>query len=766
MSGPVTITLNGRAVEATAGEMLIAVADREGVSIPRFCYHPKLSVAANCRMCLVEVEGARGPVPACATPVMDGMEVQTRSEFAREAQRATMEFLLINHPLDCPICDQGGECELQDLALEYGGDISRYSEARRVVLDPDLGPLVSTDMTRCIHCTRCVRFTEEIAGEQELGAFGRGEFMKIGTYIQRAMNSELSGCVIDLCPVGALNARPSRMSARAWELDNHPGLGEHDGVGSRLSRHTLRGRQIRCVPLVEETINESWLSDRDRFSYQAAAHPDRLCWPLARHRNSWARVSWEEALDRAAEALAESGEKAGLIHPSSTVEECFRFQQLLRRCGARTVEHRARMSDFRGGRQYPHVPTLGCTMDQLAESDVVVLLGSFLRHDQPILNHRLRQAVNAGTEVWIINPAPFDWNFAPAQEVVLSPRKWLTLLHTLERSPAVTGRKSGSRFSGQLAQRLGEAENALFWLGPLALNHPDASLLYASAHNLCNQTGARLGTLPEGANAPGAWLTGCVAHRGPGGAPVDGMDLSARLQEPPDLWVFYGMDPACDVADPAQLRRALAAARTTIGFQSFMPDPEQLPYDLLLPIPTVGERSGHLINLEGRWQSMTAAVPPPGEVRDGTEVLVELLRATGHAPGLAGTSLVAHCRGLEGRTVRVKKPSRTSKRLSDKGLLRVGSPSIYQQDPVSRHAHALQQSGLGQDLVLRLHPETLGKYGLTHATHARLSQDGERIELPLVADPRMPLDCVYLATGDARLGRLGNAFGEVDLSHV
>ena len=765
MSGSVTITLNGRAVEATAGEMLIAVADREGVSIPRFCYHPKLSVAANCRMCLVEVEGARGPVPACATPVMDGMEVQTRSEFAREAQRATMEFLLINHPLDCPICDQGGECELQDLALEYGRDISRYSEARRVVRDPDLGSLVSTDMTRCIHCTRCVRFTEEIAGEQELGAFGRGEFMKIGTYIQRAMNSELSGCVIDLCPVGALNARPSRMSARAWELDNHPGLGEHDGVGSRLSRHTLRGRQIRCVPLVEETINESWLSDRDRFSYQAAAHPDRLCWPLARHRDRWVRVSWEEALDRAAAALAESGGKAGLIHPSSTVEECFRFQQLLRRCGARTVEHRARMSDFRGGGQYPRVPTLGGPMDRLAESDVVVLLGSFLRHDQPILNHRLRQAVHSGTEVWIINPAPFDWNFAPTREAVLSPRKWLTLLRALDRAAAAE-RKGGARFPEQLAQRLGEAENARFWLGPLALNHPDASLLYASARTVCQRTGAGLGTLPEGANAPGAWLTGCVAHRGPGGTAVDGMDLSARCQEPPDLWVLYGMDPACDVADPAQLRRALAAARTTIGFQSFIPDPAHLPYDLLLPIPTVGERTGHLINLEGRWQPMTAAAPPPGEVRDGGETLAGLLRATGHAPGLAGASLVAHCRGLEGRAVGTGKPPRSGRRLPDRGLLRVGSPSIYQQDPASRHAHALQQTGLGQALVLRLHPETLDEYGLTHATHARLSQDGETLKLPLAADPQMPRDCVYLATGDTRLGRLGNAFGVVDLHHV
>ena len=763
MSDPVTITLDGRAVEATAGESLIAVADREGVPIPRFCYHPKLSVAANCRMCLVEVAGARGPAPACATPVVDGMEVRTRSGFTREAQRATMEFLLVNHPLDCPICDQGGECELQDLALEYGGDVSRYSEARRVVPNPDLGPLVSTDMTRCIHCTRCVRFTEEIAGEQELGAFGRGEFMKIGTYVQRAMNSELSGCVIDLCPVGALNARPSRMSARAWELSDHPGLGEHDGVGSHLSRHTLRGRQIRCVPRVEETLNESWLSDRDRFSYQAAAHPDRLRWPLLRHRDRWVRVGWEEALDRAAEALAEPGEKAGLIHPSSTVEECFRFQQLLRRCGARTVEHRTRMSDFRGGGQYPGMPSLGRAVNRLAEHDVIVLLGSHLRHDQPILNHRLRQAARSGTEVWIINPTAFDWNFTPTEEAILSPREWLALLRTVADSPAARPGSAGERFPADLARRLAKAENALIWLGPLALNHPDASLLVASARAAGERTGARLGTLPEGANAPGAWLTGCVAHRGPGGASVDGMDLSARLREPPESWVFYGLDPACDVADPAGLRQAMAAARTTIGFLSFVPDPRRLPYDLLLPVSTVGERAGHLINLEGRWQSMAAAAPPPGEARDGAEALVELLRATGHAPGLAGGSLIAHCRGLEARAVVPENPAESEPRLPERGLLRVGSPSMYQQDPVTRHAHALQQTDLARDLALRLHPEILSERGLENATRVRLSQGETTLELPVTIDPRMPRDCAYLPTGDLRLEQLGDAFGVVDL---
>ncbi len=763
MSGPVSLTLDGRAVAATAGEPLIAVADREGVPIPRFCYHPKLSVAANCRMCLVEVEGARGPVPACATPVTDGMVARTRSSLAREAQRATMEFLLINHPLDCPVCDQGGECELQDLALEYGRGVSRYSEARRAVPDPDLGPLVSTDMTRCIHCTRCVRFTEEIAGEQELGAFGRGEFLKIGSYVQRALRSELSGCVIDLCPVGALNARPSRMRARAWDMDARPGLGEHDGVGSHLSRHILRGRQIRCVPRAEETLNEVWLSDRDRFSYQAAAHPDRLRWPLARHRGRWVRVDWEEALERAAEALAEAGEIAGLIHPSSTVEECFRFQQLLRGCGARTVEHRLRASDFRGGGQYPLAPSLGCAASRLAERDVIVLLGAHLRHDQPILNHRLRQAARAGAEVWIVNPVAFDGTFAPAREATLSPRQWLPLLRAAADPSTPRGEEGAADFADALARRLEEAERALIWLGPLALNHPDASLLFAAARALGARTGARLGVLPEGANAPGAWLTGCVAHRGPGGAAVDGVDLSRRLREPPDLWALYGLDAACDVADPARLRRALAAARTTIAFQAFLPDSESPPCDLLLPIPTVGERGGHLINLEGRWQSMAPATPPPDEARDGAETLAALSRATGRAPGLAGAALIAHCRGLEARALAVEEPPESAPRIPERGLLRVGSPSIYQQDPATRRAHALQQTELARELALRLRPETRDELGLGDAARAVLAQDGATVRLPVTVDPGVAPDCVYLPTGDARLAGLGDAFGVVEL---
>ena len=754
MSAAVTLSIDGREVEARAGEMLIAVADRAGVPIPRFCYHHRLSVAANCRMCLVEVAGARGPAPACATPVADGMEVRTSSDAARAAQRATMEFLLLNHPLDCPICDQGGECELQDAALERGAGAARTAEPRRVVPDPDLGPLVSTDMTRCIHCTRCVRFTEEIAGERELGAFGRGEFLKIGTYVRAALRSELSGCVIDLCPVGALNARPSRMRARAWELERAPGLGEHDGVGSRLYHHTLRGRVVRSVPREAADINESWLSDRDRFSYQAAEHPDRLRAPQARRHGHWREIDWDEACALAARALAADIPKAGLIHPSAALEECLLFERLLRGCGAATVEHRLRQSDFRGGAQYPLTPGLGLPLAAVAELELVVLVGAFPRHDQPILGHRLRQAALAGAEVRALDLAPRPWNLPLAEERLLPPHAWLEAL-----------REAGA---GALGRRLKQARRAAVWLGPLALAHPDAALLYAAARELAERTGAVLGTLPEGANAAGAWLAGCVAHRGPGGAPLPaGRDLATACGAPGAAWVLHGLDPACDVHDPARLRAALAAAHAVVGLTAFATPALREHCDLLLPIATVGERGGHLLSLEGRWQAMTPAAAPPGAARAGAGALADLAAAAGvELPWRGADELLRHARALAGAGFAPGAPYAGPARLGPGGLLRAGAPSIYQQDPAARHAHALQQTELAAAPRLRAHPATLRAAGLEGAARARLAQDGAELLLPLDADERMPEGCVHLPTGDPALAALGAAFGPVELRRV
>src|SRR5262245_13866461 len=411
-SDVIHIEVNGTPIEARKGEMLIQATDRAGIYVPRFCYHEKLSVAANCRMCLVEQEKAPKPVPACATPVGEGMKFYTRSPRAIAAQRATMEFLLINHPLDCPICDQGGECELQDLAMGFGRDISRFTEKKRAVADPNLGPLISTDMTRCIQCTRCVRFTEEIAGDQELGAFGRGEHMEIGTFISRSVDHELSGNVIDLCPVGALNSKPFRFRARAWEMTQQPVVSPHDCVGSNLYAHILRGRIMRVVPRPNDAINETWIADRDRFGYEGVYAPDRLKTPQLREGDAWREVSWEIALEQAAAALRSAGpELATLAAPSSTIEELYLLQKLVRGLGARDLDHRLRMQDFRDQAEDPLYPSLGFPIADLEAQDAVLVVGSSLRREAPILAHRLRKAARRGTQVSFVNPARFDYRF-------------------------------------------------------------------------------------------------------------------------------------------------------------------------------------------------------------------------------------------------------------------------------------------------------------------------------------------------------------------
>ncbi|MGH8458044.1 MAG: NADH-quinone oxidoreductase subunit NuoG, partial [Nevskiales bacterium] len=404
----ITIEVDGKPLEARKGQMLIEITDSNGIYVPRFCYHKKLTVAANCRMCLVDVEKAPKPLPACATPVMPGMKVQTRSQRARDAQKAVMEFLLINHPLDCPICDQGGECELQDLALGYGRDVSRYQENKRVVKDKDIGPLVQTDMTRCIHCTRCVRFGEEIAGLRELGATGRGEHMEIGTYIEKSMVSEMSGNVIDLCPVGALTSKPFRYSARAWEMQQSAGIAPHDAVGSNIHFHIKRNQVKRVVPAENESINEVWLSDRDRFSYEGLYHPDRLTVPMIREGDAWREVDWETALQFAhtglQQVLEEGADHIGaLALPTATLEELYLFQKLLRGMGCHNIDHRIRQVDFSDQDVAPAFPWLGMDIAGMDKLDAVLLIGSNVRKEQPLINHRLRKASLRGGSMLVVN---------------------------------------------------------------------------------------------------------------------------------------------------------------------------------------------------------------------------------------------------------------------------------------------------------------------------------------------------------------------------
>ena len=424
-SDTVMITVDGVPMKAKKGEMLIRVTDANDVYVPRFCYHEKLAVAANCRMCLVEVEKAPKPLPACATPVMDGMIVHTRSAKAIAAQKSVMEFLLINHPLDCPICDQGGECELQDLAVGYGRDVSRYAERKRVVKDKNIGPLVSTDMTRCIHCTRCVRFSQDITGAAELGTTNRGEHNEIGTYVEKTVDHELSGNIIDLCPVGALNSKPFRFRARSWEMSQVPLVSPHDGLGTNTYGHVLRGRLMRVVPRANDAINECWISDRDRFSYEGVYSADRLEKPMLRMANgAWKEVDWQSALEAAVQGLKGVPPPvrwACSPGPSSTLEEYALLQQVAAGLGTSNIDHRLRQLDFSGDAADPALPTLG---GSIAEVDT--LAGTAGRGfepaacELPLLAHRVRKAARAGASVAFLNPAQFEYLF-DAEQLVADP---------------------------------------------------------------------------------------------------------------------------------------------------------------------------------------------------------------------------------------------------------------------------------------------------------------------------------------------------------
>lgn len=612
-----TIEVNGVAMQARPGQMLIEVTDSAGVYIPRFCYHEKLSVAANCRMCLVEVEKAPKPLPACATPVSDGMKVQTRSPRAIAAQKAVMEFLLINHPLDCPICDQGGECELQDLAMGYGRDVSRFTERKRSVSDMNLGPLVSTDMTRCIHCTRCVRFGTEIAGIQELGTLGRGEKTTIGTYIERSVNHELSGNIIDLCPVGALNNKPYRFSARAWEMVQVPTVSPHDCFGSNLHAHVLNGRVKRVVPRANEAVNETWLSDRDRFSYEGIYADDRVIRPMVRVDGELRECDWGEALAAAATALKEGGDdSAALISPSATVEEGYLAARLLRHVGAGSIDFRLRQRDFRAQDAEPVYPALGVEIGAIDDLDAVLVIGSNLRRDVPLLAHRLRKAALRGGQVSFLNPETYEFLFPVTGQLVGPdmPAMLEGLLAEIESDEAS---------AGTIATSLRDGEHAMIWLGPVAVRHPRYAELRSLAARLAHLTGATLGFISDGANSAGLSLAGALPHRDVGGTPATtvGRDVAAILRQPPAALLLLGVEPGGDFAEAELATQAVSQAGKVIAMTAFLGDTMRDHADVILPIGTFAETSGTFVNAAGDWQSFTGVAAPLGEARPGWKVL-------------------------------------------------------------------------------------------------------------------------------------------------
>jgi NADH-quinone oxidoreductase subunit G len=614
--------------------MIMQVTDPAQIYIPRFCYHDKLSVAANCRMCLVEVEKAPKPMPACATPVTEGMKVFTKSPKAVAAQRATMEFLLINHPLDCPICDQGGECELQDLALGYGRDISRFSEGKRVVKDKNLGPLVSTDMTRCIHCTRCIRFGQEIQGYPQMGTTGRGENMEVGTYIEQSVDHELSANIVDLCPVGALNNKPFRYHARSWEMTQHALVSPHDAFGTNLYAHVLRGKLMRMVPRENEAINETWIADRDRFGFEGMYAQDRVTEPMVRIDGVLRAVEWEVALTAAAEGLqstvaAHGGAAVGfLASPMATLEELYLLARIARGLGCANIDHRLRQLDFSAQQNETAFPHLGIPIAEVDRLEGVLVIGSNLRHEVPLLAHRVRKAALKGAKVAFLNPRRYEYMFpiasyAVAEDLVLELAAVVRAAAAI-RSVPVPAEVAAADVGDShrvLAEALMTGTRHAVILGTLAQRHPAYVQLKALAGMLAQLCSASVGYLTEGANAAGAYLAGAVPHREPGGAPAATVGLSARamLESGLKSYVLLGaLDPSSDFAVES---RALASAERVVAVTTHLPESLRSLVHVVLPIGSFAETSGTYVNAEGRWQSWAGASKLVGESRPGWKVL-------------------------------------------------------------------------------------------------------------------------------------------------
>ncbi|MEZ5440692.1 MAG: NADH-quinone oxidoreductase subunit NuoG [Lysobacterales bacterium] len=735
----VNIEIDGQAVSGRKGAMIIELADNAGIHIPRFCYHKKLSIAANCRMCLVDVEKAPKPMPACATPIMEGMKVYTQSKRALDAQRNVMEFLLINHPLDCPICDQGGECELQDVAMGYGRSVSRFSERKRVVADENLGPLVATDMTRCIHCTRCVRFLHEVAGTTEMGGMGRGEHTEIGTFIGRSLASEVQGNIIDVCPVGALTNKVFRFRARAWELTAKPAIGVHDALGGNLWLHLRRGEVLRVVPRENEGVNEVWASDRDRYSHTALTHADRLSQPFRREGDKLVPCDWETALGHVVEWLdglreAQAGEHLGVLAGGgASCEEYWLLQALTRGIGAVHLDHRLRQLDFTDQASRGLYPQLGTTLEALAHSPAILLVGANPRHDQPLLGHRVRQAWLHGTQLSLVSSAQFQPHYELAWKAIVAPTDMAATLAGLLGAALARSGASAPADLAALLQAHPAQDNHTAWLdhfaegghillGDFATRHPQASLLRRLAQELAGATGATWGEVPDAANAAGASAMGLLPHRLPGGAdaPAKGLDAAAMLRSPRRNYLLYGAEAPQDFALGKIAVDALRQAHV-VAFAAYDHPTLHECADIVLPIGLPAEVDGSYLNALGQLQAQVGAAKLPGEARPGWRIL----RALGgrlEVPGFdfvelgAVSSQVAAV--LTDAAVQAKPGPVNTTSGGGEGLEAAVYTPIYEVDAVVRRAEALQHTVLAGQQQLLVHPEDalalgVGQHGQT-----------------------------------------------------
>ncbi len=753
----VSIEIDGKQVFAPKGSMIIQAADRIGVAIPRFCYHEKLAIAANCRMCMVEVEmGGRPmpkPQPSCATPVAEGMKVFTESQRALSAQRNAMEFLLINHPLDCPICDQGGECELQDLSLGYGRSVSRFVEAKRVVADENLGPLVATEMTRCIQCTRCIRVMAEIAGTYELGGMERGENLQIGTYVGKPLMSELSGNVIDVCPVGALTNKPFRFKARAWELLARESIGYHDALGSNLWLHTRRGEVLRTVPRDNEAINECWLSDRDRWSHQGLAAADRATMPMIRKNGELVETTWTDALAFVADHLRKAGGDIGaLVAPFTSSEEGHLLARLLRGLGSDSIDHRLRELDLTDA---PHARAFEMPVAELEKATAILIVGCNPRHEMPLLNHRLRKAVSAGAKVWLINPIDFDYNFPVVGKQIVTPSVMLDRVLELARAANDSGKlPASSVLAGELAKvkadesvhalikQLSESTASVVILGESAVQHADAAWLRSAAKLIARATASAYNELPSGANAIGLADASVLPQK-------EGRDALAMLTNPPKNLITYHAGSA-DFANPSALVNARSGADFYLHLGAFACDGVRSTAHAILPIGLLPEIDASLTNVDGFTQTLAAGAKTPGDSRPGWKVL----RALGSALALDGFGFteIGEVRAqMSKRVVGNSEPGQRVNRQSSAGTLqRVATTAIYRADGVLRRSSALNSHPLNRGPMMCLNPEDASNLGLAGGDKANVND----VVLDVTLDSAVPQGAAWIEAGYAEVGTL------------
>ena len=763
----IELEIDGCKVEVIEGSMVMDAANKLGTYIPHFCYHKKLSIAANCRMCLVQVEKAPKPLPACATPATQGMKVFTASEQARSAQAGVMEFLLINHPLDCPICDQGGECQLQDLAVGYGKSASRYQEEKRVVFHKNVGPLVSMEeMTRCIHCTRCVRFGQEVAGVMELGMLGRGEHAEITSFVGKTVDSELSGNMIDICPVGALTSKPFRYSARTWELARRKSVSPHDSLGTNLIVQVKANRVMRVVPLENDDINECWITDKDRFSYEALNSDERLTRPMIRQDGKWHAVDWGAALDFVARGLADirarhGGDAIGaLVSPHSTLEEAYLTQKLVRGLGSESVDSRLRQCDFSADAVSRPMPWLGMKLTELDALDRILVVGSFLRKDHPLIAARFRQSAKKQARINVVNPADDRSLIALSNQAIVAPAQ---IAATLDAILAALG-GSGEGIAGAIAASLMSGKDVGLFLGNFAQQAADAAQLHARVQaiaarlvDLNSAARVRVGFFGEAANAVGTALAGAL----PG---VAGKNSRQMIERPMQAYVVVNAEMALDCMDGALAEKSLAASALTVVLTPFLHSLDCA--DVLLPIAPFTETGGTFVNTEGRAQSFSGVVSPLGEARPAWKVL-RVLGNLLDVPGFDYDSLEAvrtDCLPDDigerlGNATRVV-PVAPSPVARD-GFERIADVPIYFADAIVRRAASLALTADARAPRARFNPADAARLGLTDGAPVRVGGAAGMATVAAIADAGIPAGCIGLAAGHASTVAAGALAGSL-----